>query len=48
MNKIQKLQTPKTKTQPTPVQKVLAKIAEDARQDAPAYLKETIVPEGGE
>jgi hypothetical protein len=30
------------------VQKVLAKIAQDAQKDAPAYLKETVVPEGGE
>jgi hypothetical protein len=45
---------PQTNTQPdqqqapTPLQQWLAAVAKDARKDPAAYLKETIVPEGGE
>ena len=34
--------------EPTPAEKALAEIKADARKDAEKYLRETVVPEGGE
>ena len=43
-----KVVTLKPTTEPKPLEKALAEIKADARVAADKYLKETIVPEGGE
>ena len=48
MSAVEKKVQPDSKKAPSPIEQALADIKADAHKDATKYLKETIVPEGGE